>query len=260
MTTAFVWTGGSSGTCRRSVRYRVTLGANGSDPRRRQAVRGGRAATDRSGGARSTRRVTDRAAHASRTVGGRPRRSAGDDDRTAPSAILLNKPPGLATQGGTALGTGRPGRCSAACQNLSHSADAAAFNDSRRSFHTRFYDRHFHGRDWSAIRKRYEPLLDSVGTRDEFATLLNMMVGELEASHTEVGPAPGPEGPQTRYLGVTFDYEYAGRASGSRTFRRARRVVRQDAHQARRIHRRGRRQGRRARREPVHRAQRQGGP
>lgn len=86
----------------------------------------------------------------------------------------------------------------------------AAFNEFWRSYNTRFYSGSFHGRDWAAIRKRYEPLLESVGTRDEFATLLNRMVGELEASHTEVGAAPGPTGPQTRYLGVYFDYDYAG--------------------------------------------------
>ena len=63
----------------------------------------------------------------------------------------------------------------------------------------------------SGIRARYEPLLESVATRDEFATLLNRVVGELEASHTEVGPAPNPTpGPSTRNLGVYFDYSYAG--------------------------------------------------
>lgn len=87
----------------------------------------------------------------------------------------------------------------------------AAFNEFWRNYNTRFYDNHFHGRDWAKIRERYEPLLDAVGTRDEFATLLGMMVGELEASHSEVGAAPGgPPSPQTRYLGVYFDYGYAG--------------------------------------------------
>jgi Tol biopolymer transport system component/C-terminal processing protease CtpA/Prc len=87
----------------------------------------------------------------------------------------------------------------------------AAFNQFWRSYNTRFYDGNFHGRDWMAIRKRYEPLLEAVGTRDEFATLLNMMIGEVEASHSEVGPAPsGINGPSTRHLGVVFDYSYNG--------------------------------------------------
>ena len=48
----------------------------------------------------------------------------------------------------------------------------AAFNQFWRTYNSRFYDPNFHGRDWAAIKKRYEPLLDGVGTRDEFATLL----------------------------------------------------------------------------------------
>jgi tricorn protease len=87
----------------------------------------------------------------------------------------------------------------------------AAFNQFWRSYNTRFYDGNFHGRDWTAIRRRYEPLLEAVGTREEFATLLNMMIGEVEASHTEAGPAPsGINGPSTRHLGVYFDYAYNG--------------------------------------------------
>ncbi len=87
----------------------------------------------------------------------------------------------------------------------------AAFNEFWRQYNTRFYDGNFHGRDWAEIKKRYEPLLDAVGTRDEFATLLNEMIGELEASHSEVGAAPNPvAGPSTRSLGVYFDYSYEG--------------------------------------------------
>lgn len=87
----------------------------------------------------------------------------------------------------------------------------AAFNQFWRSYNTRFYDGNFHGRDWIALRKRYEPLLAAVGTREELATLLNMMIGEVEASHSEVGPAASPVvSPVTRNLGVYFDYAYAG--------------------------------------------------
>ncbi|MDF2440711.1 MAG: tricorn protease [Abditibacteriota bacterium] len=87
----------------------------------------------------------------------------------------------------------------------------AAFIEFWRSYNTRFYDGNFHGRNWAALRDRYEPLLDAVGTRDEFAVLLNRMVGELESSHSEVGPAPGAvAGPSTRHLGIYFDYAYDG--------------------------------------------------
>jgi tricorn protease len=85
----------------------------------------------------------------------------------------------------------------------------AAFTQFWRSYHRGFYDRNFHGRDWVAIRSRYEPLLESIETNDEFASLLQCMVGELEASHSEVTAAPsGVTAPVTPQLGFTFDYSY----------------------------------------------------
>jgi tricorn protease len=87
----------------------------------------------------------------------------------------------------------------------------AAFTQFWRSYQRGFYDANFHGRDWEAVRKRYEPLVDAVETKDEFATLLNLMVGELEASHSEVNPArDGERGPSTPHLGFTIDYTHAG--------------------------------------------------
>lgn len=87
----------------------------------------------------------------------------------------------------------------------------AAFAQFWRSYNRLFYDPNMHGRDWNAIRERYEPILDAVETREEFATLLSMMIGELECSHSEVSPAPGGNPtPVTPHLGFTFDYSYAG--------------------------------------------------
>ena len=74
----------------------------------------------------------------------------------------------------------------------------AAFTQFWLSYERGFYDDNFHGRDWAAIRSRYEPLLEAVETHDEFASLLQMMVGELECSHSELTPAPsGTPGPVT---------------------------------------------------------------
>lgn len=79
-----------------------------------------------------------------------------------------------------------------------------------RTYHRAFYDGHFHGRDWGAIRTRYEPLLGAVGTPEEFAALLQLMVGELEASHSEVNPPEPPQRVNTPHLGFTLDYRHAG--------------------------------------------------
>ena len=87
----------------------------------------------------------------------------------------------------------------------------AAFTQFWRSYERGFYDANFHGRDWGAIRDRYEPLLEAVETHDEFATLLQMMVGELECSHSEITPVPsGTPSPVTPHLGFTFDYKHSG--------------------------------------------------
>lgn len=88
----------------------------------------------------------------------------------------------------------------------------AAFIEFWRMYNRGFYDENFHGRDWLSIRARYEPLLEGVGHRREFAELLNQMVGELEASHTEVGASPGgtPGSPSVSHPGFLFDYSYEG--------------------------------------------------
>jgi Tol biopolymer transport system component/C-terminal processing protease CtpA/Prc len=87
----------------------------------------------------------------------------------------------------------------------------AAFTQFWNAYQRGFYDPNFHGRDWAAIREAYEPLLDAVDTQDEFAVLLNMMVGELDASHSEVRvPPASSNSPVTPQLGFTFDYDYPG--------------------------------------------------
>jgi tricorn protease len=87
----------------------------------------------------------------------------------------------------------------------------AAFDQFWREYNRSFYDGNFHGRDWVATKRRYEPLLDSVGHRNEMATVLNMMVGELESSHSEVSSAPGnPGGSSSAHPGFSFDYTHTG--------------------------------------------------
>lgn len=87
---------------------------------------------------------------------------------------------------------------------------AQAFNEFWRRMNVAFYDPNLHGTDWVEVRKRYEPLLPYIGTKEEFANFLSMMVGELNASHSEIGPAPGQPGATTADLGMTFDEDYAG--------------------------------------------------
>ncbi|HSE44041.1 MAG TPA: S41 family peptidase, partial [Gemmatimonadales bacterium] len=87
----------------------------------------------------------------------------------------------------------------------------AAYNQFWRMYNHGFYDGNFHARDWVMLRERYRKYLPSVGHRNEMATLLNMLVGELESSHSEVSPAQGnPRGESVAHLGFTYDYSYNG--------------------------------------------------
>lgn len=82
---------------------------------------------------------------------------------------------------------------------------AQILDESWRVMKYRFYDEKMHGKDWNAIKAKYEPLLKYVGANEDVYDLANEMIGELNASHTGVsGPDsdPQPAEYQTRYLGV----------------------------------------------------------
>ena len=92
-----------------------------------------------------------------------------------------------------------------------HEERRAAFTQFWSAYNRSFYDPYMHGRDWEAVRKRYEPMLASVDTRYEFTALLQMMVGELESSHSEVGFAPGGNpSSSSPHPGFTYDYTHDG--------------------------------------------------
>lgn len=75
-----------------------------------------------------------------------------------------------------------------------------------------FYDTAFHGADWNKIKETYEPLVAGATTPDELRRLLNLMVGELNASHSGVS---GPAGQfNVGRIGLRYDreeYETNGR-------------------------------------------------
>jgi Tol biopolymer transport system component/C-terminal processing protease CtpA/Prc len=72
-----------------------------------------------------------------------------------------------------------------------------------------FYDDKFHGVDWEAVRTTYAPRIAGAQTPDEMRRLLNLMVGELNASHMGVAAGPRPPGsaepPSSARLGLRFD-------------------------------------------------------
>jgi C-terminal processing protease CtpA/Prc len=77
-----------------------------------------------------------------------------------------------------------------------------------------FYDPAFHGANWETVRAEYEPLIAGSRTPDEMRRLLQLMVGELNASHLGAGAPAGGNAPATGRIGLRFDrreYESSGR-------------------------------------------------
>ncbi|AHG89076.1 peptidase S41 [Gemmatirosa kalamazoonensis] len=69
-----------------------------------------------------------------------------------------------------------------------------------------FYDETYHGADWNAVRERWAPQVAGAHTLPELRRLLNLMVGELNASHLGVNPGAGQsQPPNTGRLGLRFD-------------------------------------------------------
>jgi Tol biopolymer transport system component len=76
-----------------------------------------------------------------------------------------------------------------------------------------YYDDTFHGANWNEVKAEYAPLAAGTTTPDELRRLLNLMVGELNSSHSGVS-APSGTPPTVGKLGLGFDravYENSGR-------------------------------------------------
>jgi tricorn protease len=99
--------------------------------------------------------------------------------------------------------------------NVSFAAEKMEiFKQGWRYMRDNFYDDKFHGADWNAVYATYEPLVESARTIDEVRRLMNLMVGELNASHLGVAGAPAFIATPIGKLGLRFDrteYETNGR-------------------------------------------------
>jgi Tol biopolymer transport system component len=87
------------------------------------------------------------------------------------------------------------------------------FNQAWNDLRENFFDAEFHGVDWKAARAQYEPLIAGSATPDEMRRILNLMIGELNASHSGAGSSAQSQ-PSTGRLGLRFDraeYESSGR-------------------------------------------------
>jgi C-terminal processing protease CtpA/Prc len=78
-----------------------------------------------------------------------------------------------------------------------------------------FFDEQMNGADWNGLRTVYRERVAGARTPDEMRRLMNLMIGELNASHTGMG-GPSAQAPFTARLGLRFDRQ-AYEANG--TFR-----------------------------------------
>lgn len=89
---------------------------------------------------------------------------------------------------------------------------AQVFDEGWRIMKNRFYDAKMHGADWAADKAMYEPLLKYLVDEEELHTLMMMMIGQLNASHTGVsgGPTAVERTQQTRYPGFNLVADSSG--------------------------------------------------
>ncbi|MES2178803.1 MAG: S41 family peptidase [Gemmatimonadota bacterium] len=78
------------------------------------------------------------------------------------------------------------------------------FDESYRVMKYRYYDPKMHGKDWTAIKAKYEPLLKYAGTNEDVYDIANAAIGELSSSHT------GVTGPPSTSLDRTYTTKYLG--------------------------------------------------
>ncbi len=128
---------------------------------------------------------------------------------------------GAGGRGGAAAETPDPAGGNATARRVTYSVNlevdhkalrAQVFNEGWRIMKHRFYDAKMHGANWEEFKKIYAPLLDYLVDQDELHTVMMMMIGQLNASHTGVspGPATGERSPQTRYPGFDVVADASG--------------------------------------------------
>ncbi|QDV05914.1 hypothetical protein Poly30_14170 [Planctomycetes bacterium Poly30] len=94
-----------------------------------------------------------------------------------------------------------------------------AFDQAWRAMRDRFYDEAYNNKDWYAIRGKYRPMAAECLGAAEFSELMNMMLGELNASHMghrgNADPLPELDSnsdwtAQTYHLGLRVELDSEG--------------------------------------------------
>ena len=88
----------------------------------------------------------------------------------------------------------------------------AVFDEAWATLNDNFYDPHFHGADWAALRAKYRPLAAAASDPNDFYDVIRLLMGHLNSSHIGITPPPADraDSVQTGSLGVIWDEAYAG--------------------------------------------------
>ncbi len=85
------------------------------------------------------------------------------------------------------------------------------FEEAWETLNRRFYDAKFNGHDWLKLHDEWAPYIAGVRTSDELRRDINLLIGELNSSHSGInrgmGPGNGPQPVQVGDLGLRFDRE-----------------------------------------------------
>lgn len=86
--------------------------------------------------------------------------------------------------------------------------NARVFEEVWGMFNENFYDPNMHGQNWRELYHKYRPYVDKARSINEVGSIIDEMVGDLNASHTGFYPRSEPEKRRYKpsaYLGVEFD-------------------------------------------------------
>lgn len=86
-----------------------------------------------------------------------------------------------------------------------HAEKLQVFDQAWTYMRDHFYDPAMHGADWPAVRVRFEPRVAGARTPRELERLVNLMLGELNASHLGHSIPRDPTDAPTGRLGLAFD-------------------------------------------------------
>lgn len=86
-----------------------------------------------------------------------------------------------------------------------HSDKWVAFEQAWATQRDAFYDPAMHGTDWNGVRTRFAPYVRAAQTPDELRRLLQLMVGELNASHSGASGPLGFAAAPVGKIGVRYD-------------------------------------------------------